>query len=520
MRRARGEAASPAGPRAWASWDRPPACLLVEKGTPKPAGPSSLPAAAAMPRGKAEGPLRHRGEDPGPRRRLFLPRLRDSAYFGEGEEEEEEGGGGGLARLLDSTFGGLSRSSLCVRENPFTGMGQGYLRPLTPSGAFCYHAAWKSVTRHGAKLHGLLQRRHRLLLACHYSRRLKAASDFVRRLVAAQRQEASWGHLLRGLCEELRTHTSHWEKLRRRIHGNPWLRPLLWQRPGVVLQMRQRLSRLALQAIHLVEHSVEAMLQSLAQATPLSPALLADFFQGLDVYTQVVNDQELQWPLIELRAETEARFPAFPVERVVDILATERGRLLAQRVYPLLSGQPAETAVGNLVPLEERAKPLHLGVTSQVFWAGEGPSSLSIELQVMCREEEALLLLVLGELVASTDSLWHHLLKARLKQEKPLECLEAACPLEGSEFTSPPSCKARHWLDTSYKEAAALLVAQYRSLVWRAMTSALAHQLELSSPLAQYRKGKAAALGQQLSHAVAQGKGKRAIGTHSLWHSC
>ncbi|XP_028600436.2 coiled-coil domain-containing protein 142 isoform X2 [Podarcis muralis] len=444
--------------------------------------------------------------------RLLPPRPSESAY-----DSEEEDSPGGLARLaqVERSFLGLSRC-LCVMENPRTETFQAHVRPALPDtarGAFTYHAARSSVARQCATLHALLQHRHHLRLSRHFSRRLKAASAFVQHLMAAERclpplagqPDATWGRQLRGLCEEMRTHATHWEGLQRRIRSDPWLRHMLLQRHEVVQHMRRTLCLLALHAVCLLERHIEALLRSLAHALPVPAALLSDLFQGLEIYNQVVNDQVLQQAFLEQQARkpglqrTASSSPAFPLERVLRILAAERGKRAAQRLHPLLLRR------GGLEPAPwgGDTKPGLLERASQASPAGEGLPSLSMELQALCHEEEEGLLVVLGELVASTDSLWHHVLN-RPKQEKPLERLEPTDLPQGLDSASLPSWKSVRWLDTSFTEAAAALYAQYCPLMWRAAASSLAHQLELHPPLAHFQPGAAAALARQLSRGLAQ----------------
>ncbi|CAI5785020.1 Coiled-coil domain containing 142 [Podarcis lilfordi] len=447
--------------------------------------------------------------------RLLPPRPSESAY-----DSEEEDSPGGLARLaqVERSFLGLSRC-LCVMENPRTETFQAHVRPALPDtarGAFTYHAARSSVARQCATLHALLQHRHHLRLSRHFSRRLKAASAFVHHLMAAERclppllplagqPDATWGRQLRGLCEEMRTHATHWEGLQRRIRSDPWLRHMLLQRHEVVQHMRRALCLLALHAVCLLERHIEALLRSLAHALPVPAAPLSDLFQGLEIYNQVVNDQALQQAFLEQPARkpglqrTVSSSPAFPLERILGILAAERGKRAAQRLHPLLlRGGGLEPA-----PWGGDAKPGLLERALQASPAGEGLPSLSVELQALCHEEEEGLLVVLGELVASTDSLWHHVLN-RPKPEKPLECLEPTDLPQGPDSASLPSWKSVRWLDTSFTEAAAALYAQYCPLMWRAAASSLAHQLELHPPLAHFQPGAAAALARRLSRGLAQ----------------
>lgn len=489
--------------------------LLSRQGADGPSPSSHLPAgshsALARSLQAAEALLRHCVH---PSWRRLLP-LRPGPEDPEDREEEEEASPGGLARLaqVEQSFLGLSRACLSVREDPHTETFQGHLRPEPAQAAFSFHATRSSVARHCTTLHALLQQRHHLRLARHYSRRLKAASDFVRRLRAvegsllpSERQDAGWGRLLRGLCEELRTHTTHWDALQRHMCSDPWLRPMLLQRPTAVLHMRRAFSSLARQALCLLERCLEALLRHLARAPCLPPAPLSEFFQGLDIYNQVVRDQPRQrfsvalWaepgPSSDLQGEPPRGPSSFPMERVLGLLAAESGQRVACKLRLVLLGPQAEASGVEAVPWEGSGEAWLLGTAPRT---GKGAPSLSAELQALGQAEEERLLQILGGLVASTGSLWHHLL-SRPKQEQPPEGLEASGGPGQSDSTSLPAWKAVRWLDASYTEAAGALYTQCRPLVWSTMSTSLAHQLELHSPPAQFPGRIVAVLGQELRH--------------------
>ncbi|XP_042322857.1 coiled-coil domain-containing protein 142 isoform X2 [Sceloporus undulatus] len=485
-----------------------------ERGEAADAGSGSLTTLARSFQ-KAEALLRHY-VNPG-LWRLLPSQAGESTY-----DSEEEDSPVGLARLaqVEGSFLGLSRC-LCVQENPQTETFRGHVLPAIPDaarGAFSYHPARASVARHCATLHALLRHRHHLRLIRNYSCRLKAASDFVGQLkmvrhcllLPAGQQNASWARLLRGLCEEMRTHAGHWEGLRQHIRRDPWLRPLLLQRPEVVQHMKRALSLLALHAVRVLEGCLEAYLRAvacLASTTPFSgpPAPLSDLFQGLEIYNQVVGDRALQQSFLELGAgpgEAAARVrrvpgssqDTFPMERVLGILAAERGLLAGQRLYQLLlQQQPPPPPTGPSSP--EPAPWKGHGQSWLEPEVGEGPSGLSTELQSLCQEEASAVLPLLRELVASTHSLHHRVLN-RPKWEKP-----SLFP-ESPKVASLPGWKSVHWLDASFAEVATGLNKQFQVLFWRAVTASLDRQLELRWP--RWQEGAGAALGQQLSQALAQ----------------
>lgn len=476
-------------------------------------------------------------------RRLLQQHASASAY-----DSDEEDSPGALAHLaqVEHSFLGLSRC-LCVQENPRTETFRGHVKPAasdTAQGAFSYHPVHPRVAKHCATLHALLQHRHRLRLSREYSRRLKGASDFVRHLLALLALKDRGGdpggsRQLRGLCEELRTHTSHWSGLQRKMRSDPWLRVLLLQPHESVTHMKRALGLLALHAIRLVERYVEVQLHCLARASPaaVSPAQLSDLFQGLEIYNHVLSDQALERtsgepgtdPATPLRRKGDVGggAQAYLIGRVLGVLAAERGRLAAHRLHQLLL-QRAQGDGLEQVHWESAVVPCSMDRSSSETDVGspgpptvEGLPSLPEELQVLCREDKELLDLLLGVLVASTDTLWHHVLK-RPKQEKPPAEEDQEPPMAPAaspdldERLSPaslPSWKSVRWLDAFYSEAAEVLYAQYRPLFWEAAATSLAHHLELRQDQAQPCGGlpqcterAAAALAQELSQALSQAR--------------
>lgn len=360
------------------------------------------------------------------------------------DSEEEGDEAGPRAALVEQSFQGLRRA-FRAWENPRTETFHGHVLP-PPADAFCYHAVHPRVAERCAALHALLQHRHQLRLARHYSRRLKAASDFVRRLLSAEPRP------LRALCEELRTHAGHWAALQRRMRGDAWLRPLLLRRREAVAHMRRALGLLALQAARLLEERLEAALRGAARdGTP--PELLADLFQGLEIYNRVLGElgPEPGSARSAAGAGCAAGMPprAFPLQRVLALLAAERGRRAAEGLARLLR----RGGGGSAVEEEDAGR--------------EAARSLPEALRALCREDERLVVPVLQALVASADGLWRSALGV------PTGSPAAPSPRPGS------ACKAVRWLDATHAAAAEALHARYRPLCWEAAGAALGPRLEL-----------------------------------------
>ncbi|XP_034281957.1 coiled-coil domain-containing protein 142 isoform X5 [Pantherophis guttatus] len=398
------------------------------------------------------------------------------------EEEGEEEVPGGLAHLAqtDNTYLGMS---CCLRTPGLQAA------PDPGRGAFSYWARGSNVAHQRKTVDSLLQHQHCLRLARHYCRRLKAASDFVRCLVETEccfvtpagRQSTDGGLLLRGLCQELRVHTSHWGCLQCHLRRDPWLRPLLLQQPEAVKRMKQSLRLLALQALCLLERCLEALLQHLAPG-PIS--LLSEAFRSLESYNQGLNEWGLQRAKLGPRAPGQQGVQAFSVERVLAVLAAERGRLAGERLSLLLPWQQAGTS--DLRP-----------TAADTSGAGEG---LPAHLQALCREEEETVTALLPELLASTGGLRHRLLH-QPKWDQPQGGPDAA---QGLATTPLPSWKSSDWLDASFAKVAVTFCAEYRPLFWKAVSTSWVRQLELQAHRAQFQRGAGAALGQRVTDALAE----------------
>ncbi|XP_061214491.1 coiled-coil domain-containing protein 142 [Neopsephotus bourkii] len=400
-------------------------------------------------------------------RRLLPPRPRRRGPGSEDEDEDEdEAEASALLIPLERSFPGLRRC-LRVREDPRTETFHGHVRPppadtdpgaaVTTGAAFSFHPVHPRVAERGAALHALLRHRHLLCLARDYTRRLHAASRFLRRLLALLQEpvpEPGAGPRLRELFRELRAHSGHWSALRRRLRGDPWLRALVLQRGEAVAHMRRALVLQALQALGLAELLAEARLRALARtpgAAAALPALLSDLFQALAIYNRAVAELEPELgPSAARPGATGAASRTFPVSRVLRVLAAERGRLAAERLRPFLQPRPGAGAGGDEpVRSEGTAVPRSPELGSA---ADAGPCPMA--LRALCREDEELLGLLLG---ASPGSPQLHGPK-----DKPQEPGSAAwAPVPGAQA----------------------LLARYRPLFWSAVSAALGHGAELSGAI-------------------------------------
>ncbi|RLW09219.1 hypothetical protein DV515_00003088 [Chloebia gouldiae] len=394
-------------------------------------------------------------------RRLLSPRW---SRRGDGDEddEEDEDEAASIVVPLEQSFPGLRRC-LCVWEDPRTETFLGYVRPhASGAGDFSADAVRRRVAERGATLHALLQHRHQLRLARDFARRLKASSEFLRRLLVlpGPGEPGDPAPALRELCQELRAHAGHWAALLRRLRTDAWLRALPQRRGEAVLHMRWALLLPALLATRLTGWHIEGRLRELGRPGTPVPAseCLADLFQGLEIYNRVV--QEL---LEELGPEVKGP-GAFTVGGVLRLLAAERGRAVAQRLRPLLWPQSGTIRDGHICweDVVVPRPPGHDAVEVDTEPSGaEVPAVLAAELQAVCQEDEELMGHVFGALVASADSLWQPVLSE--SPEPP-----------GLRPGSAGGWKAVRWLDAARGPVAATLSARYRLLLWEAVGTVLA----------------------------------------------
>ncbi|XP_071311853.1 coiled-coil domain-containing protein 142 isoform X1 [Agelaius tricolor] len=428
------------------------------RGDPPEPGGSRGPLARSLQR--AEAMLR--SVTPGLRRLLSPWSSRRGDTDEDDDEDEDEAAS--IVVPLEQTFPVLRRC-LCVWEDPRTETFLGYVRPHPGGSAadFSEDAVRRRVAERGATLHALLQHRHQLRLARDFTRRLKASSDFLRRLLALPEPGAP-GEAVpapRELCAELRAHAGHWAALLRRLRVDAWLRALPQRRGQAVLHMRWVLLLPAVTASRLTGRHIEARLRQLGRPGTPAPAAesLAELFQGLEIYNRVVQG-------LAEELGPEVRAPgAFTVGTVLRLLAAERSRAVAQRLRPLLWPQSGKVRDGH-VRWEDVGVPWppgHGTVGMDTEPSGAAPA-LAAELQALCQEDEELMGHVFGVLVASADSLWQPVLS------------ESPEPL-GLRPGSAGGWKAVRWLDAARGPVAATLSARYRLLLWENVGAVLGDSL-------------------------------------------
>ncbi|XP_046873342.1 uncharacterized protein ccdc142 isoform X2 [Hypomesus transpacificus] len=278
---------------------------------------------------------------------------------------------------LEQGMLGASQQCQVVRE-PCTGFTQGWVRGLGTgeAGSVLYHPPSASLSQHYGQLQNLLEQRALLLFLHEYARRSRVASEYVARLAGFLEGELGeledkdspfldrpnsalrQGPGLASLCQELRIHVRHWEALCIRARSDPYLRPVLLQRTGLLEGMRRTLGLLGLQALILMQRCVEIVLGALAssQLVRVPRDTLEDMLAAAELYNQVLEEQNAHrgtrvwrcqllqgcgWSGLQGRPPgSRGKHPSpFPVVQLMRILAEHRGRMAAEQLHRWASQQ-------------------------------------------------------------------------------------------------------------------------------------------------------------------------------------
>uniref|UniRef100_H3B4J4 Coiled-coil protein 142 C-terminal domain-containing protein n=2 Tax=Latimeria chalumnae TaxID=7897 RepID=H3B4J4_LATCH len=428
---------------------------------------------------------------------------------------------------------------LSVQKHPKAGIYQGHIKQLSCDSMhkteFYYHPSYISVGKCYGRLQSLLQHRAQLKLTKDYSKHLKAASHFVRRLSGLLLNEKRTLTKLRHgsdndssdclcikklghLCEELKIHTSHWDKLFEKVRNEHWLRPSLFHIHDSLVHMRRAFTSLALQAVFLMEQYIYCVLCILAYAklADMSSEMLNDLFRGIEMFNNIImnfNTEHMCCDLIKPDIEMcqpnlllhgmktifswnneKCTFQSFATPRILKVLATERGRLAATKLYYIFVQQDTlllsvdksislslhwnngcgatksgikETKTGLLRP--------KMGESHQA----SGHGGLKSAIEEICKKDKEFISLVLGSLASSTDLAWHNFLN-KAKPDKPHSAEYKSEHSRGSTSQSEEQIqyeeisalssreKNAHWQDFSSGEAKRTLFMQYRSMMWKA----------------------------------------------------
>ncbi|TNN58295.1 hypothetical protein EYF80_031478 [Liparis tanakae] len=226
---------------------------------------------------------------------------------------------------------------------------------------------------HYTALWRLLEQRSLLLFIHEYTRRARLAAAYISRVSHLLEQQLERSHRtpqqtpskwsstsvgLGSLSQELRVHLNHWSCLVSKVHSDHHLRPALVQHPRLLLQIKQTLDLLALQALVLMEHYVYVVLCAIAQTEldSVPREVLEDILAGTDLYNQAVGEQRAQHSTTQLRTavlqqaqystmdwslpDSTGRHPAaFTVKELMMILAVHQADMAAKQLHGWASEQ-------------------------------------------------------------------------------------------------------------------------------------------------------------------------------------
>uniref|UniRef100_UPI00398F7883 uncharacterized protein ccdc142 isoform X4 n=1 Tax=Pristiophorus japonicus TaxID=55135 RepID=UPI00398F7883 len=363
---------------------------------------------------------------------------------------------------------------------------------------FQYHQAISSLANNYAKLQILLERRSCILLNKAYAISVRGASKFVRKLTELLIQEQEMANKVKlgidhssvtsikkvgRLCEELRCHTCHWKCLGEKIKNDPWLNCQLIHMKETFNCMKQALTLLGIYAVLLMEQYISSVLCTLAYAEPYSVPSESfwEFFRGLEIFNSIVSESNIHQSYLELKNCVEInvnesdllsqrlkvklcrtsgnwKIEPFLIERVLRILANERGRIASQCFYKVITTNKtflSTVSNNNLTAVDwENIKMpfLQRFTSSHNIFCGEEiktslcrsklgdkqeelePCSCKNSIQEFCMEDEVLLNHIVDGLVTS-NMLWQHVLN-RPKPDKPQETEAEDLQLQHTIFSA------------------------------------------------------------------------------------
>ncbi|KAK9517518.1 hypothetical protein VZT92_022884 [Zoarces viviparus] len=226
---------------------------------------------------------------------------------------------------------------------------------------------------HYTALWRLLEQRSLLLFIHEYTRRARLTATYITRVNQLLEQQleksqrtpnqtpSSWSSTsvgLGSLSQELRVHLNHWSCLFSKVHSDRYLRPVLVQQTRLLVEIKQTLDLLGLQALVLMEHYVYVILCAIARTEldSVPREVLEDILAGTDLYNQAVGEQRAQHSTTQLRTAVlqqahnstlDCSLPnskvchpaAFTVKELMMILAVHQADMAAKQLHCWASKQ-------------------------------------------------------------------------------------------------------------------------------------------------------------------------------------
>ncbi|XP_069033633.1 uncharacterized protein ccdc142 isoform X1 [Embiotoca jacksoni] len=219
---------------------------------------------------------------------------------------------------------------------------------LLPSSSSSFRALWR-----------LLEQRALLLFMHEYWKRARLASAYISslsRLLVQQQTPFRVG--LSSLTQELQVHLNHWSCLFSKVHSDPYLRPVLVEQSGLLVQIQQTLDLLGLQALVLADCYVCASVSAVAQTQYSVPKeVLEDVLAGTELYNQAVEEQRGQNSASQLRTAVlqpahrstldlglpkTRKTQTFSIKQLMVTLAVHHAETAAKQLHDWASGQSCD----------------------------------------------------------------------------------------------------------------------------------------------------------------------------------
>ncbi|XP_054872345.1 uncharacterized protein ccdc142 isoform X2 [Amphiprion ocellaris] len=295
-------------------------------------------------------------------------------FHGHSEDEEEENFvvaynlvSRSSARLLrlQQTLLIMSPQWQLVGEAQMTSP-QACVKGLPGEGGVLFLPSFCCLQGHYRALWMLLNQRSSLVFIHEYSRRARLAAAYVARVRHLLEHQLKNSYLtpnqipsncspfrigLGLLSQELRVHLNHWSCLFSKVQSDHYLRHSLIQQTNLLLEIKQTLDLLGLQALILMEHYVYAILSAIAQTEldSVPKEVLEDILAGANLYNQAVEEQRVQHSATQLRTTLlqkahyftlDSGLPqikryhpsAFSVKEIMSILAVHHAEVAAKQL--------------------------------------------------------------------------------------------------------------------------------------------------------------------------------------------
>uniref|UniRef100_UPI0037E6FEAB uncharacterized protein ccdc142 n=1 Tax=Semicossyphus pulcher TaxID=241346 RepID=UPI0037E6FEAB len=313
-------------------------------------------------------------------RSTFNPSLKWLFHVRSQDDEEDKEGNFVLAHNLVSRSSArllrLQQALLTVAPQwqpvggPQTGSPQVCVKSLSAEGVVLLLPSSSSLQEIYSALRRLQEQRSLLLFIHEFSRRAHLAAAFISRVTHLLEREhlrlrqaqsnCSWFRVtLSSMSQELRVHLSHWSCLLSKVQSDQNLRAASVQQTRLLLQVRQSLELLGLQALVLMERYVYLVLCAVVRTDldSVPREVLEDVLAGTELYNQTVGEQRAQHSTTQQRTT---------------ILQQAQNPALGPGLPPRRGRHPAGLSIRELMVLlaehhtEQAAQQLHSWTSEQV----------------------------------------------------------------------------------------------------------------------------------------------------------